>query len=315
MERELVARLVAAADVERVLGKARVLYNLAGHRAPSLGASAICTAPACVGLAAAVLRVPCDLGRQAAASGVREAAFLKARATLARLLDVRLGLTAAELVREVGCEPALEATVTRLLDSYGAHDRHAAAEHGADALLGGALLAASAKARARVDKAHVERATGARVPVLLAIAARMRMACPELIALVGAGCASGGKGRKRGRRSTDDCELNGHELDLEAAEAVPALAGTAVVRARREYEQWRARVLGNAGGKGAAAGAAAAAPAAAPVAAAAALEARAAGVGCGRPPARPAPHTQAVQPQRPLMQARLTFCTPPSTTC
>lgn len=247
MQRELVARLVPRPDAERVFAKADALYRLAASRAVSLGPSAICAAPACVGLAAAVLRVPCDLRQQAAAACVSEPAFLKARNTLARVLGVRVNLSAAELARAAGCEPALEAAAVELVGAFAAKDRHASATHEADALLGGALLAAGAKQRSRLDKGKVARAAGCELPVLLALASRMRAACPELVGLVGTSAAGA---RKRAREAGD--APRGHELDLEAAEAVPSLSGSAVVKERREYEAWRARVVGAraAGGAG-----------------------------------------------------------------
>lgn len=262
MQRALVAALVPPSDVERVFAKATALWRLAAIRAPSLGPAAVCVGPACVGLAASILRVPCDLERQAAMSTVREPTYVKARNTLARLLDVRLNLSVAELVHATGCEPALADAAGQLVSAYGLKDRHGAAAHDADALLGAALIAAGAKARAKLDKKRVERATGLGLPVLLSIAARMRSACPELVGLTGEASEAG---RKRARDELA-AEPRGHELDLEAAEAVPSLAGSAVVQKRREYEEWRARVVGSAppvptgGGKAPAAAAGAGAP-------------------------------------------------------
>jgi transcription initiation factor TFIIIB Brf1 subunit/transcription initiation factor TFIIB len=174
MQRNLVAKLVPQDQVDAVLAKATVLWRLASFKAQSLGASAICIGPACVGIAASVLRVPCDLDRQAAAAGMKPSAFAKARNVLCKLLGVRLNLTMSELVRAAGCSAALERPATEVLEAYRAKDGRTAGRSDPDALVGAALLAASAKARAGIDKKRVEVATGATIPVMQAIASRMR---------------------------------------------------------------------------------------------------------------------------------------------
>jgi hypothetical protein len=251
MERSLVARCgVPAADVEIVFAKASILWRMAAFKAQNLGAAAICAAPACVGLAAGVLRVASDVDRQAAASGVSAAEYVKARGQLGRLLGVRLNLSAAELVRAAGADASLERQVERLVGAYRARDPHAAARLDPDTLAGAALLAAGAKARCGVDKRAVALATGATVPVLQGVCSQLRAALAELVGLADAD----GKAAERKRKAAGEA-IRGHELDLEAAEACPHLADSGLVKKRREYEDWRARVVG---------GGSALAPAAAP---------------------------------------------------
>lgn len=227
-------------DVERVRVRATSYLRLAELKAGALSSdAAICLVPVCISLAGATERCELvDAEAQARAGGVKPTVFARSRATIARIIGVRLQITTPELVASSGVSSDLAAAVDELVEAFAKRERLAASRLCQEALLGGALVAVGAKRRARIDKKRVEHATSVPVATLVAVSQAMREACPALVGLESsrAGTSSGG-----GRKRRD--QLSHHELDAEAADAIPDMHTSGLAARRREYEEWRARVL------------------------------------------------------------------------
>lgn len=164
--------------------------------------------------------------------GLKQATFDAKYTVLARMLNIQFSVTPRALLEEAGVHAkhlgAMEANIRAFQKANPAAARAATQP----ALLGAALLFVGERDRLKVNKPLVARATGTPLDALRALAGKMRAAIRSR--------STSGGGTKR---KAADAGLAPHKLDLDAAECVPDLEK--VVQARRDYLEWRDKVVGH----------------------------------------------------------------------